>query len=97
MKTKAQVLKHLKESMECRDDDKLLRKKVWEDFGFYLTKDQEELYWSLPADGAISRRRREAREQYPESIEVMEKRYHLFKKVRDEHSTFPKRLFGWIR
>lgn len=97
MKTKQQVKKHLASSMDCRDSDKILRLRVWQDFGFELTDDQMSRYWNLPADGAISRRRREFRSEYPESEAVREKRYKLFQKVRDEHGTFTKRLFSWIK
>lgn len=96
MKTKQLVRKLLKKSKAYRNSDKLLRLKVWELNGFYLTPEQHKIYWSLPADGAISRRRREMRAEFPESPAVMEKRFKAFKEKRDEYSGFFRKRFKWL-
>lgn len=90
------VRDRLSESVTYRNDDRLLRLKVWEDFGFKLTKEQLEVYWSLPADGVISRRRREMRKEFPESKVVMEKRYNQFKEIREEKGNWLQKRFKSI-
>lgn len=98
MKTTQQVQKHLASSVKFRNDDKLLRLKVWEDFGFYLTPEQKRIYRNLPSDGAIARHRRSLRAVYPESEPVMAQRFKLFNKERDQRNngSWLKRL-GWLK
>lgn len=86
MKTTQVVRKFLSKSRKYRDDDRLLRLAVWREFGFVLTPEQREIYMGLPADGVISRRRRELRGEFPESANVMEKRYNQFKEITEEKS-----------
>lgn len=99
MNTTKIIRDQLSSAMKYRNSDKLLRLKVWEQYGFNLTKEQMKIYWDLPADGAIARRRAEMRAEFPESKEVMDKRFERFKEEREKHSNgnwFARRI-GFLR
>lgn len=70
--------------MRFRNSDKLLWLQVAEEQGLVLTSDQRDKFMEIPGLDIVSRRRRELRNLYPESPEVMEHRFKNFRVMREE-------------
>lgn len=74
---------------ELRDNDRLLTLALWDQYGLHLTEAQKALFMKVPQAEVISRRRREMREEFPESEAVQESRYQHFKEFKEELTPEP--------
>lgn len=81
------VRKYLKKAKLYRNNDKILTLKVWQEYGFVLTPEQHDLFMNIPDAATIERRRREMRAEFPDSINIQERRFKTFQQMRDERSS----------
>lgn len=80
-----------------RDNDRRLILKVWEREGLIFDSFQRRKFLNeVTSPDTITRRRRELRDEFPESPEVEQKRYNLFVQEKIKHSKGGrlKRLFA---